>query len=823
MLQTDQKVIWEPLPGSQTLAMCCPAHQILLEGTRGPGKRVADYELVFTNSGWKKAGDVVMSDKLLAPDGTFTKLNGIFKKAEGDLYRVTFHDGTFLDVDGEHLWLVKSGKNFNKAGWQVKSTDFLRNSRTTWKIPTLQNPAPGKTWDHPTDPYILGQMVGDGTVRSSHPTVYSADDWTRDYFLQAGWRCYQYRESVRMLVSPKAIQQPYYDILGYTAVAVTKTVPKEILEADGATRLAFLQGLMDSDGCAEKNGSCRFFSVSEELCKGVVELVQSLGGISSYVWRKREHGISENSLGGKFVLHVNHCGKFNPFRLPRKRDRVNLGKDCVERRIVSIELCGNGPATCFAVAHPSHTFVCKNFIVTHNTDTQLMAFRKNVGKGFGMYWRGIIFDREYKMLDDLVSKSQRWFRQFGDGAKFYTSKADYKWVWPTGEELMFRSVRRLEDYWNYHGQEFPFEGWNELTKFPTPDLYDAMLSCNRSSFIPDLSDPRNPGQIPLVVFSTTNPYGPGHNWVKKRWIDPAPPGVMMRETTEVYNPRTSRRENVTKYKVRLFCSYKENKFLSPEYIADLESITDEAKRRAWLEGDWEIVAGGALDDLWGPHNIAPRFQIPSSWRVDRSMDWGSTHPFSVGWWAEASGEECVLPDGTRWAPPAGSLFRIWELYGAEDIGLNKGVKMSPTDLADHIVKYDKHLYDSKWINCPVQPGPADNQIRDVRDRETATIADLMESRGVVWTASDKSAGSRKIGLELFRQRLQNSKTGEGPGIFFMSHCRAALETLTTLPRDPDDMDDVDTDAEDHVYDDCRYRILAGSNRCTTSIPVAYPR
>lgn len=637
------------MPGSQTLALCCPAHQILLEGTRGPGKRVADYELVFTDSGWKQAGDVVMSDKLLAPDGTFTKLNGIFKKAEGDLYRVTFHDGTFLDVDGEHLWLVRmtKGKKFNKSGWQVKSTNFLRDSAFSWSIPEM--------WNSP------------GELLSQPP--------------------------------------------------------------------------------------------------------------------------------------VNVC----------------------LRRIVSIELCGNGPATCFAVAHPSHTFVCKNFIVTHNTDTQLMVFRKNVGKGFGMYWRGIIFDREYKMLDDLVSKSQRWFRQFGDGAKFYTSKADYKWVWPTGEELMFRSVRRGEDYWNYHGQEFPFIGWNELTKFPTPDLYDAMLSCNRSSFMPDLYDPRNPGNIPLVVFSTTNPYGPGHNWVKKRWIDPAPPGVMMRETTEVYNPRTSRRENVTKYKVRLFCSYKENKFLSPEYIADLESITDEAKRRAWLEGDWEIVAGGALDDLWGPHNIAPRFQIPSSWRVDRSMDWGSTHPFSVGWWAEASGEECVLPDGTRWAPPAGSLFRIWELYGAEDIGLNKGVKMSPTDLADHIVKYDKHLYDSKWINCPVQPGPADNQIRDVRDRETATIADLMESRGVVWTASDKSAGSRKIGLELFRQRLQNSKTGEGPGIFFMSHCRAALETLTTLPRDPDDMDDVDTDAEDHVYDDCRYRILAGSNRCATSIPVAHPR
>ena len=450
-----------------------------------------------------------------------------------------------------------------------------------------------------------------------------------------------------------------------------------------------------------------------------------------------------------------------------------------------------------------------------------MRFRRFVGLGYGRFWRGVIFDREYKNLDDLVSKSQRWFPQFMDGAKFHSAKADYKWVWPTGEELLFRKVKRSEDYWDYHGQEFAFIGWNELTKFPTPELYDAMLSCNRSSFISP--DPNVIPEIPLTVFSTCNPYGSGHNWVKERWIDPAPPGKLMKKVINVYNPRTGRREDIVKYRVRLFCSYKENKFLSPEYIADLESITDENKRRAWLHGDWDIVAGGALDDVWGPHAIVPKFQIPKSWYIDRSMDWGSTHPFSVGWWAEASGEECVLPDGTRWAPVKGSLFRIWEMYGAEKLTENKGIRMAPTEISDLIVRYSDYLYQNKWINTPVAPGPADNQIRDVRDRETATIADLMSERGVEWTASDKAAGSRKIGLELFRQRLHNSRTGEGPGIYFMEHCKAAIATLPTLPRDPDDMDDVDTEAADHVYDDCRYRILASANRYAKSIDVHTPR
>jgi hypothetical protein len=33
-----------------------------------------------------------------------------------------------------------------------------------------------------------------------------------------------------------------------------------------------------------------------------------------------------------------------------------------------------------------------------------------------------------------------------------------------------------EDYWKYHGQEFAFIAWNELTKFPTSKLYDDMMS-----------------------------------------------------------------------------------------------------------------------------------------------------------------------------------------------------------------------------------------------------------------------------------------------------------------------------------------------------------
>ena len=60
------------------------------------------------------------------------------------------------------------------------------------------------------------------------------------------------------------------------------------------------------------------------------------------------------------------------------------------------------------------------------TITQLMRFRSRVGKGYGSFWRGVIFDKEFKNLADLVTQSRRFFNQFGDGAKFLSSASEYK-------------------------------------------------------------------------------------------------------------------------------------------------------------------------------------------------------------------------------------------------------------------------------------------------------------------------------------------------------------------------------------------------------------
>lgn len=470
------------------------------------------------------------------------------------------------------------------------------------------------------------------------------------------------------------------------------------------------------------------------------------------------------------------------------------------------------------------------------TITQLMRFRRNVGIGYGAYWRGVIFDREYKNFGDIVAQSKRFFNAFDDGAKFLESASEYKWVWPTGEELLFRHAKKLSDYESFHGHEYPFIGWNELTKHATLDLYDKMMSTNRSSFVPELHTPKLPNgeydtadgkplpPIPLEVFSTTNPSGPGHNAVKRRFINCAENGEVVRRSCIVFNPRTQQEEEVVKTQVAIFGSYRENIYLDVKYIAELDRLcaSDQNLKKAWLEGSWDVTAGGALDDVWDVDiHIKPRFVIPKGWRIDRAMDWGSSHPFSVGWFAEANGEEVTFPNGWKFCPAPGSLIQIAEWYGTEEIGTNKGLKLSAPDVAQGIIDREIELMSSGWIETQPWPGPADNQIRDVRESDVDTIEKKMSKKGVRWVESDKSPGSRRNGLQLMRDRLEAAIRGEGPALYFMRNCEASIETLPSLPRDEVKIDDVDTTAEDHAYDMVRYRVLRGNNRFAQAIKVTH--
>lgn len=411
------------------------------------------------------------------------------------------------------------------------------------------------------------------------------------------------------------------------------------------------------------------------------------------------------------------------------------------------------------------------------TDALLMDFGQFCGKGFGPAWTGVLFRQSYPQLEEVIKKSQKWFSMLWPLARYNAS--GHYWRWATGETLYFRHAARPADYRSYHGHENPWYGWEELTNWANDELYKAVMSTWRSS---------HPG-MPRRYRATTNPYGPGHHWVKARFIDPAPQGT----------PFIGYDDSLWRMAIHL--QREENPALlanDPDYVKRLEA-QDGPKRQAWLYGDWNIVAGGMFGDLWDEklHVIDP-FPIPPSWYVNRSFDWGSAKPYSVGWWAESDGSDVRLRDGTRVSTRPGDLFRIAELYGWTGKP-DEGTQETAVEVAERIKQVEAKL------KLDVRPGPADTSIFNTEDGHC--IADRMASVGVTWTQANKASGSRVNGWELLRERLKNVRRHEGPRLFVFSPCRQFIRTVPPLPRDPVDMDDVDTDSEDHVGDETRYQLL----------------
>lgn len=389
----------------------------------------------------------------------------------------------------------------------------------------------------------------------------------------------------------------------------------------------------------------------------------------------------------------------------------------------------------------------------------------------------------------MIEKARLIFPLFG--ATYKESKR--VWVFKNGTTLKFRYLDKDKDADNYQGHEYTWMGFDEAGNWPNPEPLDKLRACLRS-----------PHGIPVRLVLTGNPGGRGHNWLKMRFIDPCPPMQVQRikdEDGEVWT------------RVFIPAKVQDNKILlknDPGYISRLKSSGPEWLIKAWLEGNWDIVAGGAVDDVWkrNVHVLEP-FIIPSTWRVDRSFDWGSSAPFSVGWWAESDGGQVLMANGeTRTFHPK-TLFRICEWYGWNGTP-NKGLGMLNTVIAKKIIDIENNQIKKSFYGKnigQIKPGPADSSIFDIIDGKC--MANDFANCGCRWIKADKGPGSRVAGLEKFRSRLSSSLQSpmESPGLFVFSNCNDGfIRTIPTLPRDEKKPDDVDTNSEDHVFDETRYRI-----------------
>lgn len=410
------------------------------------------------------------------------------------------------------------------------------------------------------------------------------------------------------------------------------------------------------------------------------------------------------------------------------------------------------------------------------TDALIIDFLQGVGKGYGPAYRGILFRESFPQLSDVISRTKKYYTQVFPDAKYLGSNGVNKWVFPDGEELLFRHMKRADDYWNYHGHEYPWIGWEELTNWPTMECYDSMKACNRCSVV----------GVPIKYRATCNPWGAGHSWVKQYFIDPAPP------MTKIFN-------DAGQIRIRIHGSIKENRILlkaQPEYMDNLNSIENVQKRKAWLEGSWDIASGGFFDGIWDPskHIIEP-IEVPDSWKYVVGFDWGSQKPASLGIWAKSDGNP--LPDGRKF--PRGSIIRVDEWYMAEkdNRGItiaDKGLRLTNEEMALGIWERTKDLNVRQWV--------ADPSI--FRDQSGPSIQKQFSK---VKNLPFRKADNERIpGWQSMITLMSEAKKDnpENPGLWVCSNCREWIRTVPTLMRDDNNVEDIRTDAEDHIADETRY-------------------
>lgn len=399
---------------------------------------------------------------------------------------------------------------------------------------------------------------------------------------------------------------------------------------------------------------------------------------------------------------------------------------------------------------------------------------------------GIFVRRKFKQLAEVIARTKIIFPKIG--AKYNEQKAE--WRMPGGARLKFVYLERDSDAEEYQGHNYTRVYVEEVTNFPSPSPIDKLRATLRSG-----------AGVPVGMRLTGNPGGPGHNWVKKRYIDPDPSGFkIIKESCDVEIDGVT--QSVFLERVFIPSKLGDNMLLlrnDPTYVLRLRQSGSEALVKAWLEGNWDIVDGAyftELDEqLHGRDRDIIRWAPPTTVRF-RAFDWGSAKPFSVGWWA--------IADGT-WPKdnplPFGAIFRYREWYGAS--GVNKGLGSTADVVAREILEQEK--------NERIRYAVADPAIF-IRNGGPSIAESMAKCR---WRRADNK---RLPGWEALRQRIIGETTYEEvegqirpvtrPALYAAHECEDFWRTMPTLQHDEKNIEDLDTDGEDHIADEVRYACMS---------------
>ncbi|MDH5328191.1 MAG: terminase family protein [Nitrospirota bacterium] len=397
-----------------------------------------------------------------------------------------------------------------------------------------------------------------------------------------------------------------------------------------------------------------------------------------------------------------------------------------------------------------------------------------------------------KSYPDLVSNHLRGPSNFLELLGPQIDSGAVKWVvsdgeftFPNGSRLRLCHLQNDGDLIKYQGAQIHVLLMDELTHF-TEHQYRFLRSRVR---LGGLQIPDEYKELLPRIVCGSNPGSVGHQWVKRAFVSAAP-------AMEIH---VAPREEGGMPRQYIPARLDDNPTMmetDPDYAAKLEGLSTPELVRAMRDGDWDIMAGQALEMWRREKHVIDPFEIPVHWMRFRSIDWGSAKPFSVGWWAISDGEQ--LPDGRQY--PSGAMIRYREWYGWTGKP-DTGLKLTSEQVAAQILaEEDKSERIRYTVGDPAMFSTHDGP----------TIAEKMARVGVPISraqSQNNKTNARKAGHDEFRSRLIG--VDDRPMMYVFDTCTDGfIRTVPELVMDVRDPEQVDTRQEDHAYDEARYACMS---------------
>lgn len=307
------------------------------------------YSKVLTPKGWKPMGEIKIGDKICGTNNSIQTVLGVYPKGQKTICKVVLADGNMntriVECSEDHLWSVKTYSGATK----LMTTEQLIASGLERKggggkffIEKTSVEFDNQTDNLPLDPYLLGILLGDGSVRKNN--IHGS------------------RVSV--------IKNILNDLGLLGTNSWSKFIPKQYLYSSVENRQKLLDGLIDTDGTISNRGLFTFTTVSKQLNEDFIELCRSLGK-SVYcgtINRKKGSG----SYSNKPIFRVTEL----------KGNRYGLKVSSIEKTNKQTEMM------CIKVSNPDHLYITDNYVATHNTTTATVLGHGMLSEGIKMISTG---------------------------------------------------------------------------------------------------------------------------------------------------------------------------------------------------------------------------------------------------------------------------------------------------------------------------------------------------------------------------------------------------------------------------------------------------